>query len=194
MKCRNPQNATPSVSFEQLESRQLFAAGGPVTPPNLTPATKAKLILEGTTSRDNIAVDVKNGYLHWFLNGVTKRYNVARVGGIQIYGLNGSDTIKVGDGAPGVFIDGGGHNDSIVGGKRNDTITGGAGNDTIVGGRGDDTLEGGKGRDDINGGAGIDLIKSNDLETDVVDGGDEFDTANLDLQDLFSAVERRFYP
>jgi Ca2+-binding RTX toxin-like protein len=194
-KTKPSSSAVPSpISFEALESRELFAAGGPTTPPNLSPVTRAKLILQGTDSRDNIAVDVKNGYLHWFLNGVTKRYNVARVGGIQIYGLNGNDTIKVGDGAPGVFIDGGGHNDNIVGGKRNDTITGGAGNDTIVGGRGDDTIDGGKGRDDLHGGAGVDTFKTNDRETDVVDGGDEYDTASLDLEDLFTAVERRLYP
>src|SRR5689334_10865844 len=124
----NSRKANPfgPAFFEQLESRQLFAAGGPTAAqPITTPVTRAKLILQGTSSRDNIAVDVKKGYLHWFLNGVTKRYSVARVGGIQIYGLNGSDTIKVGDGAPGVFIDGGGHNDTIVGGLGNDTIAGG---------------------------------------------------------------------
>jgi len=194
MKSCNP-NPAPPVSFEELESRQLFAAGGPTSaPPITTPIAHAKLILQGTTARDNIAVDVKRGYLHWFLNGVTKRYNIARVGGIQIYGLNGNDTIKVGDGAPGVFIDGGGHNDTIVGGLGNDTINGNAGNDKITGREGDDRIDGGKGRDDINGGIGQDNIKVADVEVDVVDGGDDFDTASLDLQDLFSAVERRLYP
>src|SRR5687767_4339334 len=189
--------ATPSspVSFEQLESRQLFAAGAGVTAePLTTPVTRAKLILQGTTGRDNIAIDVKRGYLHWFLNGVTRRYNVARVGAIQVHGLNGNDVIKVGDGAPGVYIDGGGHHDNIVGGRRNDSILGGNGNDTINGGRGDDQLEGGRGQDNIQGGAGLDNIKTNDLELDIVEGGDDFDTASLDLQDLFSEVERRFYP
>ena len=187
-------NPNPPAFFEELESRQLFAAGGPTSaPPITTPILRAKLVLQGTTTRDNMAVDVKKGYLHFFLNGVTKRYNVARVGGIQIYGLNGNDTIKVGDGAPGVFIDGGGHNDTIVGGLGNDTLVGGVGNDKISGRDGEDQIDGGKGRDDINGGAGRDKISSSDLEVDVVDGGDDFDTATLDLNDLFSAVERRLY-
>jgi Ca2+-binding RTX toxin-like protein len=187
-------NPTSPAFFEKLESRQLFAAGGPTySPPSTTPVTRAKLILQGTTARDNIAVDVKRGYLHWFLNGVTKRYNIARVGGIQIYGLNGNDTIKVGDGAPGVFIDGGGHNDTIVGGLQNDTIVGGVGNDKITGREGDDQIDGGKGRDDINAGVGQDKITAIDSEVDVVDGGDDFDSASLDLMDLFSQVERRSY-
>ena len=183
-----------SFNFEQLESRQLFAAGGPVTPAPTTPVTHAKLILQGTTARDNIAVDVKKGYLHWYLNGVTKRYSINRVGAIQIHGLNGKDTIKVGDGAPAVYIDGGGHDDIIRAGKHNDTINGGGGNDSIVGGDGEDIIDGGKGRDDIHSGEGRDTVKSNDLEVDVVDGGGEFDVASLDLMDLFSQVERRLYP
>ncbi|CAN5612603.1 hypothetical protein BH09PLA1_BH09PLA1_13130 [soil metagenome] len=191
----DPSRSGLPVSFEPLESRQLFAAGGPVTPPQTVPITRVKLVLEGTTRTDNIALDVKKGYLHFYLNGVTVRYNAARVGIVQLYALNGNDTVKIGDGMmSGVYIDGGGHNDTIVGGKFNDTIIGGAGNDTISGGDGDDFLDGGKGRDDIRGGAGQDMIISSDLELDVVDGGDDYDTASLDLQDLFSAVERRLYP
>lgn len=182
------------VQFEPLEARQLFAAGGPVSGPILTPVTRAKLILQGTSKSDNIAVDVKKGYLHFFLNGVTTRYKIARVGAIQLYGLNGNDTIKVGAGAPGVYIDGGGHNDKITGGILNDTIVGGAGNDTITGGFGDDQIDGGKGQDNMSGGDGRDTITSADHELDIIDGGDEFDTGNLDLQDLFTGVERRVYP
>jgi Ca2+-binding RTX toxin-like protein len=180
--------------MEELESRQLFTAGGPVSTPILTPGTHVKLILQGTSKNDNIALDVKSGYLHWYINGVTTRYNAARVGVIQVYALNGNDTVKVGDGAPAVYIEGGNGNDNIIGGKRNDTILGMAGNDTIIGGRGDDKLDGGKGNDTIMGGAGVDTLYSNDLELDVVDGGDDFDTGTLDLQDLFSNVERRIYP
>src|SRR5215203_1648675 len=140
------------VQIETLETRQLFAAGGPSTPPLTTPVTRVKLILQGTSAKDNIAIDVKKGYLHFFLNGVTKRYNAARVGAIQIYAGNGSDVVRVGNGAPGVFIDGGGHNDNIAGGLGDDTIFGGGGNDILNGGMGVDYIDGGKGRDTIMGG------------------------------------------
>jgi Ca2+-binding RTX toxin-like protein len=186
-------NSSPAF-FEELESRQLFAAGGPVSGPVLTPNTKVKLILSGTSKNDNIALDVKKGYLHFFLNGVTKRYSAARVGVVQVLAGKGDDTVKLGSGAPGVYIDGGDGKDNIVGGKRNDSLVGGAGNDTIVGGLGDDQITGGAGVDVLMGGGGQDNIKSNDLELDTVDGGDDFDTASLDLQDLFNAVERRLYP
>ncbi|MBC8106824.1 MAG: hypothetical protein H7Z14_09570 [Anaerolineae bacterium] len=182
------------VHIEPLESRQLFAAGGPVTPPLLTPVPRVKLILQGTSVKDNIAIDVKKGYLHFFLNGVTKRYNAARVGAIQIHAGNGSDVVRVGNGAPGVYIDGGGHNDNIAGGLGNDTILGSGGNDIINGGMGTDLIDGGKGQDTLMGGGDRDTLKANDLELDVVNGGDEFDTAALDLQDLFDGVERRQYP
>ena len=183
-----------SVHIEPLESRQLFAAGGPVAPPVPTPVRRVKLILQGTSVKDNIALDVKRGYLHFFLNGVTKRYNAARVGAIQLYAGNGSDVVRVGNGAPGVFIDGGGHNDNIAGGLGNDTLFGGGGNDVINGGMGVDYIDPGKGRDTVNAGGDRDIIKANDLELDVIDGGDEFDTASLDLDDLFNGVERRQYP
>ena len=194
MKSCTTNPASSSIQIESLESRQLFAAGGPVTPPSVTPIKRVKLILQGTNVKDNIAIDVKKGYLHFYLNGVTKRYNAARVGAIQIYGLNGSDVIRVGNGAPGVFIDGGGHSDNIFGGLGNDTIFGSAGNDTVRGNAGEDYLDGGKGTDNIQGGADRDTIKAQDLETDFIDGGDEFDTAAMDLDDQFSAVERRQYP
>ena len=194
MKSCNSNPASCSVQIEPLESRKLFAAGGPVTPPSVTPIKRVKLILQGTSVKDNIAIDVKKGYLHFFLNGVTKRYNAARVGAIQIYGGNGSDVIRVGNGAPGVFIDGGGHNDNIFGGLGNDTIFGSAGNDTLRGSGGQDLLDGGRGIDDLQGGDDRDEIRAQDLEVDTVDGGDEFDTAAMDLDDLFIGVERRQYP
>src|SRR5690606_22648548 len=55
---------------------------------------------------------------------------------VQIYGLDGDDTITGSDYA-----------DIIRGGEGDDTINGGAGNDIIIGGKGDDTLTGGLGRD-----------------------------------------------
>jgi Ca2+-binding RTX toxin-like protein len=66
----------------------------------------------------------------------------------------------------------------IEGREGNDIISGLAGNDTLDGGTGNDTLIGGEGDDLLLGGAGDDLLVGG--ITDVVDGGDGFDTFRLE--------------
>jgi len=56
-----------------------------------------------------------------------------------------------------------------------DVIDGGIGNDTLYGEAGDDKLTGGEGTDHLYGGSGLDTLVIDDL--DVVDGGDDYDTA-----------------
>ncbi|UTF48808.1 cadherin-like domain-containing protein [Desulfomicrobium sp. ZS1] len=67
------------------------------------------------------------------------------------------------------LIEGRGGDDILSGLAGNDTLDGGAGNDTLIGGAGDDLLIGGEGDDLLVGGI-----------TDVVDGGDGFDTFRLE--------------
>jgi cyclophilin family peptidyl-prolyl cis-trans isomerase/PKD repeat protein len=96
---------------------------------------------------------------------------------IQVFGLDGADTISVADTITiGAEISGGGgidtltggggddtlmgdnDGDSLVGGGGNDILLGGAGNDTMLGGLGRDMLIGGYGNDSLNGGEGEDIL------------------------------------
>src|SRR5690606_4475723 len=95
---------------------------------------------------------------------------------VQIYGLDGNDTITGSDYA-----------DIIRGGVGDDTIDGGAGNDIIIGGKGNDTLTGGLGRDVFRWEAGdqgdtttpaIDRVTDFDIRS-VAQGGDILDFSGL---------------
>jgi Ca2+-binding RTX toxin-like protein len=70
--------------------------------------------------------------------------------------------------------------DVMCGLGGNDRIRGGGGNDIIIGGSGNDVIFGGPGRDWLFGSEGSDVIYSRDRERDVVDGGPDSDTGNID--------------
>jgi len=58
-----------------------------------------------------------------------------------------------------------------MGNSSNNTLTGNAAANKLVGNAGDDTLYGDTGVDSLYGGAGNDLLKINELNGDVIDGG-----------------------
>lgn len=68
----------------------------------------------------------------------------------------------------------------IKGGDGNDTLTGNAGNDRLYGDDGNDRLTGGAGLDRFFGGAGNDRLFAQDNRNDILDGGEDSDTALVD--------------
>ena len=101
-----------------------------------------------------------------------------------IVGENGADQL---DGAAGNDrLDGGAGNDILNGGANDDMLTGGANNDTLNGGTGDDTLDGIAGLDTLNGEDGNDTITAR--VGNIVDGGAQTDTLNLDLTSLTTSA------
>ena len=199
------------IPFEVLEPRT-FLSGSPTAPP-ITPAPQpgeemdlkhastrslppihwAKLTLQGTKKNDIVAIDVKKNKVYFTLNGTTTRYSASGLSIITVYLGNGNDAFTAGDGANKLFIDAGAGNDTVIGGIRNDTILGGKGNDSLIGGRGDDSINPGAGQDTAYGSAGRDTLISVDGGLDVLDGGADYDTGNMDLADVFSSVEGRTY-
>ena len=117
---------------------------------------------------------------------------VANTSNIQVFGLDGNDTIAVDEtnGAmPAVTMFGGDGNDTMTGGSGNDMLFGQAGDDILLGKGGNDLLFGGAGNDTLTGGAGNDQMfgqAGNDLMiwnpgdgTDLFEGGDGKDTAEV---------------
>ena len=115
---------------------------------------------------------------------------VANTRRIQVFGLDGGDTISLDEtnGAlPGADLFGGGGNDTITGASGNDQLFGQGGDDTLLGKAGNDLLFGGAGNDTLIGGAGNDQVfgQSGDDQmiwnpgdgTDLFEGGDGNDTA-----------------
>lgn len=104
-------------------------------------------------------------------------------------------------------VTGGSGNDLLVGNGLANSLQGGPGNDTLWGGDGNDTLGGGQNDDEIHGGAGSDALYSgagvnklygdndNDVfytrngSVDTLDGGNGYDQAQVDSNDLLSNVE-----
>ncbi|WOD12976.1 peroxidase family protein [Pseudomonas sp. NyZ704] len=138
----------------------------------------------------------------------------------RLIGGDGNDRLEGGSGND--FLNGQEGDDTLLGGAGVDDLRGGAGNDILDGGdgddllfgqAGDDTLEGGAGNDDLNGGAGNDvlsggagndvlfgsagddlLITEADGGRDILDGGNQFDTAEIrgsaDVAESFEILDR----
>lgn len=100
---------------------------------------------------------------------------------IQVDGLDGDDVLSLdGTGVDfSAFAANSGVNSAsamnvsslLLGGPGNDALSGGAGNDTMLGGAGDDLLVGRAGHDQLFGGIGNDQFRSQDNESDTVNGG-----------------------
>jgi Ca2+-binding RTX toxin-like protein len=116
-----------------------------------------------------------------------------REGNDTLNGLGGLDTLRGEEGND--TLNGAGSIDSLLGGIGNDTLNGGNEDDVLDGGQDDDILNGGNHADDLfggqnndtlNGGGGVDELFGQqgddklrgDAGNDILDGGDDFDTAD----------------
>jgi len=120
-----------------------------------------------------------------------------------IFGRRGPDIINAGDGNDLIYgdqgddvISGGAGDDEIYGGAGNDEIAAGAGVDAVFGESGNDVIDAGSGDDAVFGGLGSDIIiagegrdtvdgldlargvNSDDLQRDIILGGDGVDFIN----------------
>jgi Ca2+-binding RTX toxin-like protein len=93
----------------------------------------------------------------------------------QLYGDDGNDIIKAGNGDTGALLDGGAGNDQLYGGWATNVINGGDGNDYLSSGGGNDTLYGGAGNDSMKGGQGATQMSGDDGNDTLMGGtGNEF--------------------
>jgi Ca2+-binding RTX toxin-like protein len=89
---------------------------------------------------------------------------LSRFDRIRVFAGDGADTVRVGNVALPVTIDGQGGDDSLVGGNGAETLSGGEGTDTVQGGHGDDMIDLGDGNDSsvrVDGGDGFDTLTFN---------------------------------
>jgi hypothetical protein len=84
--------------------------------------------------------------------------------------------------------------ENLTGGPEKDHFVGSEGANVLKGGRGEDELKGGAGQDILEGGADDDVIFARDGEHDIVDCGNEEDSATVDSIDTVIGCEHVSYP
>jgi uncharacterized protein YkwD len=153
---RNSRRRAFLPDLERLHARLLPASGVTAS------AAGGALTIQGTDQDDAITLAVRvaparrggiSAQVIVTVDGV-KRWRVAQVRTIRIFGGDGNDLITInGPGKRGLptLIDAGAGNDTIMGGAGSDTIMGGAGNDQLWGRGGQNVLDGGPGLDVLDG-------------------------------------------
>lgn len=201
MKTRNTTSQSRGTALESLESRQLMSA-------SLYAGT---LTVSGSAYGDSIQVSRTTGPLYNTINvienGVTTTFNASSVSSIRVYGNGGNDSLAIGAGVGGAYLNGGDGNDYLYGGSGadsldgwngddyvsggggNDTLWGYFGNDRLIGGDGNDSCYGEGGSDTITGGSGADYLSGGDDNDyfyafdgtgDTINGGNGWDQAQVD--------------
>ena len=125
--------------MDGLESRRL-----------LTSAVDASGLLTavGTNGNDDLRVDLAGGQIVVTLNGAQDgAFDPATINAIELDGLDGNDTLRIGANLRGSRLNGGNGDDTLLGGNGDDVLDGGAGDDTLDGKEGADLLVGGLGFD-----------------------------------------------
>jgi hypothetical protein len=110
----------------------------------------------GTNQSDTMVVKQHDGTLDVsasFLDGPLS-FSTVGLDRIELYGLDGNDTLVVKNTTLPAILVGGNGNDTLVGGDGNNTLIGGAGDNMLFGGKGDTTFIGGAGNDFMHGGPG----------------------------------------
>jgi parallel beta-helix repeat protein len=118
------------------------------------------LVVGGSGANDVISLTLSGGMVSVDVNGtVTGNIPASSLAEINVHCGPGGDTVTVAPSVTvGVFIHGGGGNDSLTG-ASNDTLAGGGGNDTLVAAGSGDFLYGRGGNDELIGqAAGADTV------------------------------------
>ena len=132
------------------------------------------LTIAGTTSADAITLTEIDGILALTENGATRTFDAGILARIEATTAAGNDTVAIGSGIIGTYVNGGDGDDTLSGGDGNDTLSGGGGRNVLTGGAGDDRLSGANGRDSLVGGTGNDRLYGNGAN-DTLDGQDGVD-------------------
>ncbi len=100
------------------------------------------------------------------LNGRPRRFWLAGITEIRVWGRAGNDVIVASTLDIPVYFHGGAGNDRLTGGRADDVLIGGSGRDRLTGGAGHDILLGGDDADRLFGSAGSDLLMGDELAAD----------------------------
>ena len=173
--------------LERMETRRMLAS-----------TVTGVLTVTGTKASDTIVIRLNENdeaQLDVTINGDAEAFQVENIESIEVFGLEGRDTITISD-ANGVieieaFIGGGHGNDTLTSGSGDSTLNGGNGDDVLVGGAGDDELEGGRDTDSLTGGEGEDVFKSSDTTAEVNDNTEGEDGVQIPLADAPQPVRDR---
>ncbi len=156
-----------------------------ITAPTFATLTGDLLTLTATSGADKIAIYPSGDTIIARLNGVTLSYPRSSVGRIEVYALEGHDSVDLSALQIAAYVNGGPGMDNIVGGSGNDTLSGGAQSNTIDGRNGEDVINGSAGYDLLIGGGGNDRIYGNG-GLDTLNGGGNVDRLfGSDSDELF---------
>jgi uncharacterized delta-60 repeat protein len=176
--------------------------------PRPTLNSKGTLVFHTSNAAETIRLSIRtrDGKLILRLGDFAQSFTPSKVKRIAIYAGAGNDTITIGAGVRGTYVEAGDGNDTITGGSGGDVLLGDGGadkiygndgDDILLGGDGDDYLLGGAGKDDLFGDAGVDTLSGaggNDrlfggAGADQILGGAGSDSSELDAQDTRSSIE-----
>jgi Ca2+-binding RTX toxin-like protein len=120
------------------------------------------LKIDGTTLADSISIMRAGNTFTITRNGASMDFPTQEVTSIEIYGHDGNDTISIGLGIIGAYVNAGAGDDVVTGGDGDDSITAGPGKDKVWGRGGHDKLTGNQGADKLYGEGGNDRIYGGD--------------------------------
>lgn len=155
------------LETESLERREVMAAS----------ISGGHIVIIGSESADNVAVQYKSGYVHVVENERTTLVaNAKQVKQIAFHGNGGDDRFDGSSIGVPIWAWGGEGNDTLIGGSAADLLYGMAGRDTLRGGSGNDILHGDDALDLFGPQvSGADLLFG-DAGDDTIYGGGDDDT------------------
>jgi hypothetical protein len=159
--------------------------------------SRGTLIVTSSDAPEQVSLSIRNrdGRLVVRIGELAQSFAPSKVKRIGLFTAGGDDTVTIGPGVKGVYVEsgdgddtvnGGGGDDVILGGPGKDQLFGNDGDDKLVGAGGNDYLLGGAGKDDLFGNGGLDSLSGaggNDRlfggigDADVVSGGPGTDSA-----------------
>jgi uncharacterized delta-60 repeat protein len=183
--------------------------GGAGRTPPATLNLRGTLLYNALDSDDTIQLTIRrlDGRLVLRNGDFAQSFATSRVKRIAIFAAGGDDTVTIGPGVRGAYVDGGDGADTLNGGQGGDVLLGGLngdqifgndGDDSILGGGGNDYCLGGAGKDELFGNGGVDTLSGaggNDRlfggpgDADHVRGGAGTDAAADDEKDSYDSVE-----
>jgi uncharacterized delta-60 repeat protein len=138
--------------------------GGAGSPRKATLNRKGTLVFTTTNDADtlSIAMRYRDNRLIVRLGTQAQSFTPSKVKRIAFFTLAGNDSVTIGAGVRGMYVEAGEGNDTVNGGAGGDVLLGGDGDDKLSGNDGDDVLVAGAGNDYCVGGAQNDDLWGDD--------------------------------